>query len=282
MEAFASTDDRGWRIIERLIDQTDYCVLILAGRYGSFDEDVRMSWTHREYRYAREQGIPVLVFKRSDTHIARSVMETDPAQQERLSCFLAEVAENHKWAEWTTAEDLTRKVSFSLKAAIEDDQEDGQSRPGWYRGGEIRSELISLEFPAQAPPEVSQSIQRALQNAGISLHHGRTLRVISPMGTVGYRGLGADGKSLAIYHASGPCTGTTFTARLGFGYVLCTRWLRLEPILGFPISDDYSTHQGSRADFEGGRLEWVAELEEVHVYSDIVDGGRLVSKVKLE
>lgn len=56
MEWFTATDDRGWEIIQRVIDQTDYYVIVLGGRYGSIDESLDMSWTEREYRYALDRG----------------------------------------------------------------------------------------------------------------------------------------------------------------------------------------------------------------------------------
>lgn len=280
MEAFPSTDDRGWKIIQRLIDCTDYYVLLLAGRYGSYDDAVKMSWTHREYRYARQQGIPVLAFKREDSHITKAGMESEPNQQERLRAFEKEVADAHKWTRWTTADDLAEKVSFSLTTAIADDLEDGKPRPGWYRGGAATG--MSGEWPVQASPEIAESVHRAIQSAGTTLHGGRVLRVMSSLGTVGYRGLGTDSRVSAVHHATGSRAGMTFTSGLGFGYVVQTRWMQLEPILGFPVGNEYSTPYGSRAEYEGGHLEWHTEKSEVQIYSDIVDGGRLVSTVKLK
>src|SRR4051812_14045247 len=44
-----ASDERGWRTITRVIDDTDYYVLILAGLYGSVDRATGISWTQREY-----------------------------------------------------------------------------------------------------------------------------------------------------------------------------------------------------------------------------------------
>ena len=38
-----------------MIDECDYYVVILAGRYGSVDAD-GISFTEKEYRYALDQG----------------------------------------------------------------------------------------------------------------------------------------------------------------------------------------------------------------------------------
>lgn len=275
MEVFPSTDDRGWKTIKRVIDQSDYYVLLLAGRYGSYDDSINMSWTHREYRYAREQRIPVLAFKRADSHIAKNGMETNFEQQKRLSEFICEVGERHKWTEWLTADDLATKVNTSLFTHIEHDREDGLSRPGWFRGEPVTTGSAG-GWPLQPSAEIRAQIQRALQNAHTNLHAGRILRVISSWGTVGYRGLGSDGKTLSVYHATGKRSGVVYTARLGIGYVCRDNWVSLEGILGFPSSDEFPTSTGAQVDFEGGRAVWVASSNEVQIWSDVIDGGRMV------
>src|SRR4051812_29018224 len=60
MESFTAKSERGWKTIQRAIDDSDYYVLILAGRYGSIDSEWQQSWTHHEYDYAISKGIPVL------------------------------------------------------------------------------------------------------------------------------------------------------------------------------------------------------------------------------
>ena len=75
MENFPATDDRGWKIIQRTIDRSDYYVLIVAGLYGSLDETGKLSWTEREYDYAKSKGIPVLAFLREDSSITANWIE---------------------------------------------------------------------------------------------------------------------------------------------------------------------------------------------------------------
>jgi Domain of unknown function (DUF4062) len=41
MENFSAYDDRGWKVINRTLETSDYYVLILAGRYGSSDEAMK-------------------------------------------------------------------------------------------------------------------------------------------------------------------------------------------------------------------------------------------------
>ena len=62
MELFGAADETAWKVIERTIDDSDYYVLILGNRYGS-ETNEGISYTQKEYMYARSKGIPVLAFQ---------------------------------------------------------------------------------------------------------------------------------------------------------------------------------------------------------------------------
>jgi Domain of unknown function (DUF4062) len=55
MEGFFAADQEQLTYIEKIIDECDYYVLIIAGRYGSVDAD-GVSYTEREYNYALEDA----------------------------------------------------------------------------------------------------------------------------------------------------------------------------------------------------------------------------------
>ena len=62
MEAFFATDNEQFEVIKKVIDLCDYYVLILGMRYGTVSPTTGTSYTEMEYEYAKEKGIPVLVF----------------------------------------------------------------------------------------------------------------------------------------------------------------------------------------------------------------------------
>ncbi|MFR7936174.1 MAG: DUF4062 domain-containing protein [Clostridium perfringens] len=74
MEMFPANDSEQFEYIKTIIDESDYYVLVLAGRYGSVAEDGK-SYTEKEFDYAKEKGIPVLVFKKRFGNI--TVCKTD-------------------------------------------------------------------------------------------------------------------------------------------------------------------------------------------------------------
>jgi hypothetical protein len=61
MELFPAADEEQWDFICKAIDDCDYFILIIGGRYGSLTDE-GISYTEKEYDYAVEQGLPVLVF----------------------------------------------------------------------------------------------------------------------------------------------------------------------------------------------------------------------------
>ncbi|QFQ28501.1 DUF4062 domain-containing protein [Bacillus thuringiensis] len=58
MELFKAGDESQKETIKRWIDESDVYLLILGGRYGSIEAASGKSYTHWEYDYAEEVGIP--------------------------------------------------------------------------------------------------------------------------------------------------------------------------------------------------------------------------------
>lgn len=62
MEMFNAESQEQWKVIERTIKSSDYYVLIIKKRYGSISKTDKISYTEKEYNFAKKIGIPVLVF----------------------------------------------------------------------------------------------------------------------------------------------------------------------------------------------------------------------------
>lgn len=76
MEMFSAANDNQWAVIKRTIDISDYYVLIIGQRYGSVTEE-GISYTEKEYDYARKMGLPILAF------IMNEEIPTKPFQREK-------------------------------------------------------------------------------------------------------------------------------------------------------------------------------------------------------
>lgn len=145
MEAFPATDDRGWKIIQRTIDASDYYVLLIAGRYGSLNPDTGKSWTQTEYEYAKSRGIKVLAFVRDKSSITADQMD-DRENAEKLRAFVETIERAHLAKRWKHRDDLRAELASALRHVIEEDEIDGTLPPGWYRGGAPTSPEIATEL----------------------------------------------------------------------------------------------------------------------------------------
>ena len=156
MEYFPASNDDQWSFIKELIDQCDYYVVVVAGRYGSVNA-AGISFTEREYRYALEKGIPVLGFVHADpAQIPQGKSELDPEGQKRLNEFRT-LVQTRLCKEWTTATDLGAVVSRSLTQLMK-----RSPRPGWVRadhlaGPEAAEEIVRLR---QINDQLTQDLSR--------------------------------------------------------------------------------------------------------------------------
>lgn len=66
MELFKAGNEDQLKTIKRWIDESDVYLLILGGRYGSLESGSEKSYTHLEYEYAIEKGMPVFATIISD------------------------------------------------------------------------------------------------------------------------------------------------------------------------------------------------------------------------
>src|ERR1017187_10122740 len=118
MELFpASTDDQ-WTLIQRVIDDCDYYLVIVGGRYGSTDSQ-GISYTEREYDYALQQGKFVMGFLHgSPDDIPVGKSERDPATAAKLDVFRSKVKQK-PCRFWTNADELGGLVSRSYIRLLE-------------------------------------------------------------------------------------------------------------------------------------------------------------------
>lgn len=145
MEAFVATDNEQFEVIKKVIDLCDYYVLIIGQRYGSINEATGISYTEMEYEYAKQQGIPVLVFAiDSSVELPEEKRETDPIKIDKLKSFRAKALNNRLASMWKDGGDLAGKVAISIMQAKTE-----IVRPGWQRAvdydeASLRKQIMEL------------------------------------------------------------------------------------------------------------------------------------------
>lgn len=135
MELFPATDDDAWTLIEKVIEECDYYLLILAGKYGSVDTATGMSYTEREFEHARKLNKPVMAFvHRNLDSLATSKSEKNETTRNKLLAFHDKVKTLKHVKYWDSAETLQGSVAMTfakfprIYPAV-----------GWVRGDSVAS-----------------------------------------------------------------------------------------------------------------------------------------------
>ena len=129
MELSPATDEEQRALMKQIIEDCDYFILLIAGRYGSTTAE-GISYTEREFDHAVELGIPVLAFLQGDPDsIPAGQLELEPGARQRLAEFRQKVSRDRLIRTWHAAGELPGLVALSLTKLIK-----AHPRPGWARG----------------------------------------------------------------------------------------------------------------------------------------------------
>lgn len=140
MELFPAASEDQWTLIKKVIDDCDYYMVIIAGRYGSIGPE-GLSYTEMEYRYALDTGKPIIGFvHRTPGELAASRCESTDAGKIKLVAF-KDLVQKKMCRFWDSPVDLGSQVSRSLVKLI-------KSNPGvgWVRGDLVPDESATEEI----------------------------------------------------------------------------------------------------------------------------------------
>ena len=164
MELFPAANESQWELIKGVIDDCDYYVVIVAGRYGSIGSN-GISYTEMEYRYALERGKPVAAFLHGDPDSIPSKWTEKSEEGKRKLQAFRDFARKRVCKEWRTSEGLGSVVSRSLVALRK-----GHPAVGWIRGDQL---------PETTTAEMLE-LRRKVERLESELHAARTQ---APAGT---------------------------------------------------------------------------------------------------
>ncbi|WP_298248390.1 DUF4062 domain-containing protein [uncultured Christiangramia sp.] len=155
MEIFPAIDQEQFEFIKKVIDDCDYYILIIGGRYGTLSEK-GISYTEMEYNYAIEKGIKVIALihgNSDDIPIGKS--EKNEALRIKLQNFKDKVATNRLVKFWRNLEELPGLVALSLSKTI-------KTYPaiGWVRANTVADPELYKEIN-----ELRKENEKLLNNA---------------------------------------------------------------------------------------------------------------------
>jgi hypothetical protein len=157
MELFPAADEEQWLFIKKIIDDCDYYLLVIGGRYGSTTSD-GISYTEKEFDYAVSIGLKVvaLIHGKPD-NIPFGKSEQDPNLRAQLESFKQKVMTGRLVKFWKATEELPGLVALSLSKTIKT-----YPAVGWVRGSSVPNETLLLELNElrKQNTELQQSVQK--------------------------------------------------------------------------------------------------------------------------
>jgi hypothetical protein len=118
MELFPAADEEQWEFIKKIIDECDYYLLILAGRYGSMTSD-GISYTEKEFDYAVQKGLKTIcLIHKNPTDIPLKNSEDDPELRKKLNAFCEKAKQGRMVSFWEKPEELKSSAILGLVNAI--------------------------------------------------------------------------------------------------------------------------------------------------------------------
>lgn len=141
MELFPAADEEQWEFIKKVIDDCDYYLLIVGGRYGSTTDD-GISYTEKEFDYAVENGLKVVALIHGEPDdIPFGKSEKDEELRNKLFSFRDKVMDGRLVKFWTAAKELPGLVALSMTKTIK-----MYPATGWVRANNVANEDILIEL----------------------------------------------------------------------------------------------------------------------------------------
>lgn len=134
MEQFPAMPVSQWDYIRKMIDGSDYYLLIVAEKYGSIDPQSGLSYTEKEFKYAIKQSIPIISFLYQDIKkLSYEKCEETDEGRKNVERFRQEVLNSdHLCDFYTSIDGLKYAVAKSLRKTIEECPANG-----WVRSDQI-------------------------------------------------------------------------------------------------------------------------------------------------
>jgi len=160
METFPASSDNAWTVIQRTIFQSDFYVVVSAWRYGELvPGGGGLSYTEREYEYAKELKKPIIgLLKSEDAEVLPKDIDQEPENKKRLAAFKERLRDHH-YTLWKNEDELASHYHSAMRASIAT-----HAQPGWVRSTEAASPEVANQL-AELMKERNR-LQSELDKAG--------------------------------------------------------------------------------------------------------------------
>jgi hypothetical protein len=170
MEIFVATPEERWASIKNFVDQCDYYILVIAGRFGTFFPGEKISYTEKEYRYALERKKPCVVMLHNDTDPScfqkdktdRLDTESEDDYKAKVNSLRAfrefAIKENSGYGHWRNELELTNGLLASMHLL-----KDKRIKNLAEENARLKKEIETLESNNQTSPRLQNSDSEDLE-----------------------------------------------------------------------------------------------------------------------
>jgi hypothetical protein len=152
MEFFPSTGKSQWPIIQETMNAADFCVFVVAGRYGTMSDEAGLSWTHKEFREAVRRRKPIVgILHRAPGSLQAQNSESNAKARAALTRFRAEIQDHTVCRFYESEADLVEAVTSSIGAL----KSEGAIE-GWVPAGSIPVVVPDSDFDRVYELETSE------------------------------------------------------------------------------------------------------------------------------
>lgn len=140
MEQFPASSLSQWEYIKRMIDMSDYYLLIVAGKYGSIDPEENISYTEKEYRYAISKKMPILAFLHQNIDLLPVIrVGATDEERDRVKKFHDTVKAAGRLVDfYINEEELKYKIAMAISKIVND-----VPMPGWVRADQAEKAIAT-------------------------------------------------------------------------------------------------------------------------------------------
>jgi hypothetical protein len=141
MEFFGAVDEAQFEFIKRVIDRSDYYIVIVGNRYGSTDAD-GFSYTEKEYDYAVKRGLKVIaLLHRTPENLPHKFAEKKTKLQRRLAAFRKKLEKGRVVTFWTEPNVLPKDAVVAMSKQV-----NLFPATGWVRGDQVANATALAEM----------------------------------------------------------------------------------------------------------------------------------------
>jgi hypothetical protein len=251
-----------WTSLKKLIDESDYYVLMLGSRYGSLSPS-GISYTHMEYVYASTKQKPILVLMHdSPDSRPAAFQEKTPEGRRQFNDFRQLLAKGLV-AGWSDSRSLEAAVRRYLPQLV-------KSKPavGWVRATSLGS------------PEQAREIDRLKQRVA-ELEQEREQLLVQQAGSLGALAQGNDTFDLQYRckaYAAGNCEDVTVRSKLTWNQIFAS----FAPHLTQPQHEDFMAARIAERLQEIALKDIQATRPKAHAVTDITLAPLCFNTVKLQ